>query len=716
MKTLRIFLVSAFAAGLILGGAPPSFGQATSWQKVPIPTLHPFNPQEPRRVELSNGMVVFLQEDHELPLIRGEAMVRGGSREEPAAKVGLVSMYGQAWRTGGTKSKTGDELDDYLEARAAKVETGGGVDSTTISWDCLKQNFDEVFPIFVELLKEPEFRKDKVELARTQQDTGISRRNDSPFSIAFREASKIVYGPVSPYARVPEYATVAAVGREDLVAWHDGHVHPNNIILGVVGDFDSQAMEAKLREAFGDWPRGPEVPKFQLEFHHPKPGVYFVEKSDVNESTVQMVDLGTTRDNPDYYAIEVFNQFFGGSFSSRLFSNIRSKKGLAYAVGGGVGTEFDHPGVLRLFMGTKSGTTAAAIDAFNAELDGLKTQPVAPEELSKATDAILNSFVFRFDTKEKVLHERMAYEFYGYPADFLGKYQAGIKKVTREDIERVIERYVHKDQLAVLVVGKAADFDKPLSTFGPVTTLDIAIPAPGGAKKAKALASNPEGKSLLAKIIEGLGGTEKVRGVKGFREKVKLKVQTPQGEMSLEGEGFTVFPDRLVQKMTTPMGEVAMVVTPDGSFMSMPQGARDMPGSQRDSMLAELWTDPLFVAQHADDPKFSFAAGGTEKVGDIDASILDVTANGSQVRWFVDPKTGHVLRAVSQKAEMGPPAEVVSDFSDWRAVEGIVFAFKETSTRNGKFASSEEAEEIEVNPTVDPKLFVKPAAPGGGNQ
>ena len=180
-------------------------------------------------------------------------------------------------------------------------------------------------------------------------------------------------------------------------------------------------MESKLRQAFDSWPKGPAAPKTQLAFHGPKPGVYFVEKKDVTASTIQMVDLGTTRDNPDYYAIEVFNQFFGGSFSSRLFSNIRSKKGLAYAVSGSVGTDYDHPGVLRLFMGTKSGTTAAAIDAFNEELDALKTNPATPEELIEAKDAILNSFVFRFDSKEKVLREQMTYAFFGYPLDFLDR-------------------------------------------------------------------------------------------------------------------------------------------------------------------------------------------------------------------------------------------------------------------------------------------------------
>jgi zinc protease len=459
-----------------------SAGQASDWKEIHSPALHAFTPQVPKRVALSNGMVLMLQEDHELPLIRGEVMIHGGSRDEPGDKLGLVQVFGQVWRTGGTKNKSGDQLDDYLEARAAKVETGGGRDSTSISWDCLKESFDDVFKVFLELLREPEFRPDKITLAQNQLDTSISRRNDSPFQIAFREATKLVYGPESPYARVPEYATVAAIGRDDLVNWHRSHVAPNNIIVGVVGDFDSPTMEAKLREAFGSWAKGPAAAKSYDDFKQPKPGIYFVPKDDVTASIVQMVDLGTTKDNPDYYAIEVFNEFFGGSFSSRLFSNIRSKKGLAYAVSGGVGTDYDHPGVLRLFLGTKSGSTAAAIDAFNEELDALKTNPALPEELTKAKDSILNSFIFRFDSKDKVLWEQMTYENYGYPANFLERYRAGIEKVSQVDVARVAQQYVHRDKLAVLVVGKSADFDRPLSSFGPVTTVDITIPERTGKK------------------------------------------------------------------------------------------------------------------------------------------------------------------------------------------------------------------------------------------
>jgi zinc protease len=472
-----IFVLSVFVSLTLDSLQPPIHAAdvATDWKQIEAPQLHPFHPQLPKRIQLLNGMIIFLQEDHELPLIRGTARIRGGSLDEPPDKVGLAEIYGEVWGTGGTRARTGDQLDDFLGSRGAKVETSWNSDSTTARWDCPRDTFDDAFQVFLELLSEPEFRDDKIAIAKSQANTRISHRNDDSFDVSFRETSKLVYGANSPYARVPEYATVAAVTRQDLLAWHKRFVHPNNIILGIVGDFDAQQMETKLRESLESWPKGPAAPKNRPPFTGPKPGIYLVARDDVSTSVVQMVDLGTTRDNPDYFALEVFNQFFGGSQSSRLFSNIRSKKGLAYDVGGGVGSEFDHAGVFRLFLGTKSASTAAAIDAFNEELDMLKTDPVTSLELTAAKEAILNSFVFRFDTKGKVLRERMSYEFYGYPADFLEKYRAGIEQVTRLDVERVVQKYIHKDRLAVLVVGKASDFDKPLFTFGPVNSINVTI-------------------------------------------------------------------------------------------------------------------------------------------------------------------------------------------------------------------------------------------------
>jgi len=508
----RAGLEAALAlVALSLGSfAPRANAQVSDWEQIRIPPLAPFHPQEPRRVELPNGLVIFLQEDHELPLVRGTARIRGGSRDEPAAKVGLVQIYGQVWRTGGTQEQTGDQLDDYLEARAAKVEARGGVDSTTLSWDCLTDNQEEVFQVFANLLRDPAFRGDKIAVAKRQLDTAISRRNDEPEQIAAREARKLGYGENSPYARQAEYETVGAVTRDDLVNWYHTYVHPNNVILGVVGDFDSKVMEEKLRAAFGSWERGPALPPLQVAFNGPKPGIYFVPKDDVNQSSIRMVGLGIRRDNPDFYAIEVLDQIFGGSFSSRLTEDIRTKKGLAYEVWGGIGTAFDHPGLFQIGMGTKSGSTAAALEALDEEIDALKTRPPTAQELKKAKDSILNSFVFEFDSKAKVLDERMSYEFYGYPADFLERYRAGIEKVTLQDVQRAADKYVHRNQLAVLVVGKASEFDRPLASFGPVTTLDVSIPAGGGNSK-PAAGSSPAGKAQLSKSVEAWGGAERVR-------------------------------------------------------------------------------------------------------------------------------------------------------------------------------------------------------------
>jgi zinc protease len=450
--------------------------EAGSWKQIPVPALHQFKPQEPRRVELPNGMVIFLQPDTELPIINGAIRIRGGSRDEPADKAGLAQVYGEVWRTGGTTSKTGDQLDDFLESKAAVVETSANQDSTIVNWSSLKEDFDQVFPVIMDVLQHPEFRQEKLDLAKRQVSGFIARRNDDIESIARRESTKLVYGANSPYARSPEYYTIAAITRDDLLGWHKRTVAPNNMILGITGDFDPEAMETRLRNAFFDMTEGEPFTQAPAAINPPAPGIYFVEKDDVNQSVISMVDLGTDRHNPDYYAITVMNELFGGGFSSRLFSHIRSRQGLAYEIGGGVGTAFDHPGILRISMGTKSGTTAAAIDALRHQIDELVKGGVTATELKKAKDSILNSFIFEFDSKEKVLVERMRYEFYGYPADFLERYRAGIEKVTPADVDRVAKKYVHPDRLSILVVGNPKDFDRSLASFGKVTALDISIP------------------------------------------------------------------------------------------------------------------------------------------------------------------------------------------------------------------------------------------------
>ncbi len=708
-------MTGALGFALLLSPAlvPCARAQATDWRQIAKPPLPPFKADVPIRVALPNGMVMFLQEDKALPLIRGTAIIRGGSREEPAARAGLASILGQTWRTSGTKERNGDALDEYLEARGARVETNASGDSTTVSLDTLKENFTEVFAIFTDLLQNPDFKDDKLALAKNQWNATIARRNDDVAGIAGREARKLGYGADSPLVRTPEYFTIAAVTKDDLAAWHGANVHPNNIIMSVIGDFDARVMEATLRKAFGAWKKGPAFPRQKYAAADPKPGVYFIQRDDVNQSQIRMVHAGTTRMNPDYYAITVMNEVFGGGFSARLFTNVRSKKGLAYSVGGGVGSGLDTPGLFQLSTGTKSSTTAAAIDALYEEMDNLTKIPPTEAELKGAKDAILNSFIFRLDTKRKVIIERVNNEFYGLPPDLLDQFVPGIEKVTAADVQRAIQKYVHRDKVAVLVVGKSQDFDRPLSSFGPVTPIDITIPqaktaAPAaGAAPAATAASSDEAKMLFGRIAESHGGAARVMEVKTFREKGTMISKTPMGEQTVEVESWSWVapPDRQKQSLLVNGMNIARVLSAEAAFMSTPMGVQDMPPSQKESGLRELKLSTLALLQKAGDSKLSLAVAPGVKIGDVETRLLTVGSEGNEVKLYVDPATGRVLRRVAQAG----PGEQTTDYSDFRNVGGMSVAFKRAISVGGQQAANVTLSEYEVNPATDPKMFERPA-------
>jgi zinc protease len=451
--------------------------QEKPWEKIPVSALHAFKPQQPKRIELKNGIVLFLQEDHELPFIYGSVLIPGGSRDEDPDKTGLVDLYGGTWRTSGTEKMNGDAMDDLLEAKAAHIETGGGLASTSLSWDSPKGDSDQVFSLAMDLLFHPKFDEQKLRLAKQQEATSIVRRNDDESSIAYRESTKLVYGPDSPYTRQPELATIRKVTIADLQAWHDQTIH-NKLIVGVSGDFDPAAMEARLRAAFEGLPPAKALPAHRDAFQQPKQAVYFIPKEDVNQSNVQIVGLGTDRHSPEAPALAVMNDILGGGFASRLFQKIRTEKGLAYAVGGGYRLQYDFPGTFRVVVMTKSESTVEATRLALDEIQGLVDRPFTEEELSRAKDEILNQFLFQYDTKQKVLDERERLEFYGYPADYLETYEAGIRKITLADLAAAAKKYVHPHQLAILVVGNQPEIKPPLDALnlGQIHPVDITIP------------------------------------------------------------------------------------------------------------------------------------------------------------------------------------------------------------------------------------------------
>ena len=379
---------------LITLPSPLPAQRSKPWQQIPIPPLHAFHPQQPRRIELKNGIVIFLQEDHELPFVNGSVVIPGGSRDETPAKAGLVALYSQAWRTSGTAKMDGDAMDDLLESKAAHIESAGDVDSTALSWDSLKGDSDQVFNLAIDLLFHPKFSEKKLELAQQQEATAIVRRNDDEGGIAERESAKLVYGANSPYTRQPELATIRAVTLADLQAWHERTLK-RKLIIGISGDFDPAVIEARVRAVFEGLPPVTPQPPRHDAFPGPSPGVYFIDKEDVDQSNVQIVGLGIERSNPDATTIVVLNEILGGGFGSRLFQTVRTKLGLAYAVGGGLGLEYDHPASFDVEVLTKSASTVDATRAADGEIAGLVARPFTEAELRapRATSSTPSSSV-----------------------------------------------------------------------------------------------------------------------------------------------------------------------------------------------------------------------------------------------------------------------------------------------------------------------------------
>ncbi len=692
----------AFALMAVL--ALPVDAQVKDHRDIKFPKLPEREISQPAVHTLSNGLQVFLLEDHELPLISITGRIRTGSNYEPADKAGLADFVGQVMREGGTTSMDGDAMDDYLESRAASVETGMGGDVGTASMNCLKEDFDDVLAVFVDVLRNPAFAEDKLDLAKQQAKTGIARRNDNIGGIAGREFARLIYGADSPLAQMLEYATVASVTRDDLVAWHQRYYHPNNIMLGIVGDFDSTVMKGKIEAAFQDWAKGPDAKLPEIVVNEPKPGVHFIEKTDVTQAHVRLGHRGIRTDNPDYYAVQMMNEIFGGGFSARLFSNVRSEKGLAYNVSGGIGSGFLREGIFSVRLSTKSESMAASIDALREEIDNILAAPPTGEEMARARESILNSFVFTSTSMSQILGQQLTYAYYGFPADFLERYRSGIEKVTTEDVARVAKKYIHPDQLVTLVVGKSADFDRPLSEFGEVHVVDISIPEPvsSGPKIVRNAETLAAGKALLTRSAEHMNnGNVPATSVDGdFTIALSMGGQT----MSLGQQVTIQLPDKLRQTFKTPMGDQTVVINGDRGMVLA--GGQKQPISEDESsrMLDDLNRDLLLTVSRVDEVEA--IAGGTDTVDGETCTVVAVTLSGTESVLCI-AEDGKIMSQTYQGVHplQRTPGEIMVVYSDYRDVGGYILPHKRVLNFDGQPLATVSTNSIAIDSDLDAATF-----------
>jgi zinc protease len=435
-----------------------------------------FSPPEPERVVLDNGMVLYLLEDHELPLVSITATMRTGSWLDPTDKIGLAGMTGAVMRTGGGGGLSAEQVDAELEQFAANVSIGIGRQSGSASLDVLSKDVKRGLEIFAGLIRTPAFDPARVELAKLQAIEGIRRRQDNPGSIVGREFAKMLYGAAHPSARESSLDSVTRITRDDLVTFHHNTIHPNGMILGVTGDFKRDEMVASLRTVFGNWKKGT-VPELRIvdvpEAELSRPVVRFVGK-ETSQTHLRVGHLSIKENDPDYVALAIANDILGGSsFRSRLFNDVRTKRGLAYSVGSRLNTGMHDQGVWLMRAETKLTSTQEVIERFVANIERMRAEPVTDAELAEAKEAYVNSFVFSFASPSAIVSRLIELEYDGLPKDFLQQLRAKVVRLTKEDVLAAAKKHLRPDQLKIVAVGSGEALPKALSTFGDVKEITL---------------------------------------------------------------------------------------------------------------------------------------------------------------------------------------------------------------------------------------------------
>ena len=385
MKKTNIFFL--LVAAVIMLAAVASV-HAQDVDNIKYPTMNKLEIPDVEKITLDNGIRVYLLEDKSLPVFRASVRMNAGSFLEPIDKVGLASICGTVMRTGGTTKWSGDEIDEKLEAIGGSVETFIGLESGGASVNVLSDFTDLGLEVLSEVLRNPKFEEDKIELAKVQIKSGISRRNDDPQAIAFREFRKVIYGADSPYARHTEYATINAVTRDDIVEFHDKWYKPQNMQIAIWGDFNKKEILKKLNTYFGDWKQEgevvPSLPQVDYKFEQK---VHYVKKNDVNQTNILIGHIGGYVTDEDYGDLIVMNNILGGGFGSRMFNSVRSKEGLAYAVFGSYTANIKYPGIFVGFASTKSETTVKAVKEIIKSMKTMQTDPPTTDEMKFGKDS-----------------------------------------------------------------------------------------------------------------------------------------------------------------------------------------------------------------------------------------------------------------------------------------------------------------------------------------
>ena len=739
--------------GLILSlslacAVPAAHAQSISW-----PSEFPPRPLPARGVNfppyqlqtLPNGLQVMVVLHHEQPVVSMRLLVRAGSAVDPKSKSGLVHLLSSLLDQGtqGAAAKSAEEFNDAIDFIGGAAGAGAGQDLSYLSLVVMKDSFDTGLRMLSEMARHPAFSQAEIDRQRQQLLSSLQVSFDDPDFIANAVFDRLVYG-FHPYG-LPQTGTpesIAALTRDDLMAFHQKYFVPNNAILAVVGDVTAEEAFAAARRVFGDWERREVSAAAFVEPPAPTRRVIVVNKPDSVQTEVRVGNLGISRNHQDYMAVNLAIRILGGEGSNRLHQVLRTARALTYSAQANLDA-YKESGDFEAETNTRTAATGEVLRLIVDEFWRLQRERVSERELADAKAYLTGSFPLTIETPDQIALQILNVMFYGLPIEQLQNFRERVGAVTADDVQRVAQKYLKPDRLSVVLVGNAAAFTDQLkgtgfSTFETVDIRNLDLTAadfrganggPGGAGGAggaagkgrpivpqrvsgaryrpstQQAAGDGGAKALLDRVVAATGGIERLLGIRNMTARQMVTNIGPDGPVEAESTSYIAYPDRF--RVETRVPEGTLVSAFDGAVVWTrdPQGTHEAPATAAVEAKSGLRRDVIAL--------LLAAADGTARVrllqdvkagGRVEHTIELVSAGLDPVVLAVDAGTMLVTRETYTAGNGGQQALVEELFSDYRAVDGVQMPFA-AQRRVGRFSVKRRVIDIHINTPLDPSLF-----------
>lgn len=473
MKAITIFL-SLLLAGLAAAPAAAQSGGIVIKGKAPV-NDKPLKVTLPKAYEakLSNGMQVIVLENHKLPTFAMQMVIRSGGLSDPAGQEG-TAQYAATMLREGTRTRNSRQIAEAIDSLGATLTAGAGLSSLTsnIAASGLTDQFDPILGLFADVILNPAFPAEEFEKLKTRAVAQLRFQRSQPGFLAGEMFSKVMYGshPGGRFALTEEQ--IKRITPQMLQAFHATHYKPNNALFAIVGDVKPAEIVAKLEKAFSGW-KSAEVPATEIPKVAPTaaPRISLIDRPGSVQTNLVLGALTIERTDPDYYALDLLNQIFGGGASARLFLNLREDKGYTYGAYSSQ-TASRYRGVFSANTEVRTEVTKESMNELMYELKRIREEKVPRDEFNRAKRTIIGSFALQLESPQSLLGNIVTQKLFGLPADYWDTYPQKISALTEEDVQRVARRYLDPARIQFVAVGDAKAIADVLKGFGTVERFD----------------------------------------------------------------------------------------------------------------------------------------------------------------------------------------------------------------------------------------------------